>query len=179
MAGGRLSCRPACQSDCARRRGQAERLSRARPFSALSARLSAARFIISCPAATPASAPISTLPAFCGRHSARLSWLRLSGPSPAAARFSFLAQTKSAGSLDWLPAFFWVPKSGAGNTGLNPPCFKKQFPAFAGSKTASKFIFAREGGSLPFKARGFSPVFPAPLFGTATPSATENRRRGP
>ena len=45
-----------------------------------------------------------------------------------------------------------------GNTGLNPRALKGQFPAFAGIKLPGS-LFAREGGSLHFKARGFSPVF--------------------
>ena len=53
-----------------------------------------------------------------------------------------------------------------GNTGLNPRALKGQFPAFALATRRGAGIgqilglFAREGGGLPFKARGFSPVFP-------------------
>ena len=44
------------------------------------------------------------------------------------------------------------------NTGLNPRA-SKAIPRLRGHRIVSEF-FAREGGGLPFKARGFSPVFP-------------------
>ncbi len=51
-------------------------------------------------------------------------------------------------------------------TGLNPRALKEQLPAVAGRGNAEDVkIFAREGGGLPFKAWGFSPMsfrsFPA------------------
>ena len=43
--------------------------------------------------------------------------------------------------------------------GLNPRASKEQLPAFAGIGEVHLRIFARAGGRLHFKARGFSPVF--------------------
>ena len=50
-----------------------------------------------------------------------------------------------------------------GDHGAEPPCFKKASPRLRGRrfrKDYGKLSNACEGGELPFKAWGFSPVFP-------------------